>query len=172
MNGFPVFFLRLALGMATVVGSVALGDQAGRRYAENPLHARPAIRITVGHRDADLIGTDNRALQAAVDYVAGLGGGIVEIGPGEYLMRDSLHLRSRVTVRGAGERTVLKKDREARTDLAADSDFGEAAIIVADPSGFEVGRGVYVASKNQRYFHGACATLLNGRSNYFTSPGR
>jgi len=167
MNGFQVL-LRIALGTAAVAGSVAVGDQAGRRYAENPLHARPAIRITVGHQDADLIGTDNRALQAAVDYVAGLGGGVVEIGPGEFLMRDSLHLRSRVTVRGAGERTVLKKDREARTDLVADGDFGEAAITVADPSGFEVGRGVYVASKTQRNFHGVCATLLNTRSNYFT----
>ena len=30
-------------------------------------------RITVGWRDANLVGSDNRALQAAVDYVAGLG---------------------------------------------------------------------------------------------------
>ena len=63
---------------------------------------RPVIRV--GQRDADIIGADNRALQAAVDYVGGLGGGAVEIGEGEYLMRDSLHLRSHVTVRGKGER--------------------------------------------------------------------
>ncbi|MBN8248141.1 MAG: right-handed parallel beta-helix repeat-containing protein, partial [Verrucomicrobia bacterium] len=161
---------RLVLGMALVVGGAApaVADQAGRRHAENPLHALPAVRITVGRQDADLIGTDNRVLQAAVDYVAGLGGGVVEIGPGEFLMRDSLHLRSRVTVRGAGERTLLRKDREVRAALVADSDFGEAAITVADPQGFEIGRGVYVASDKQRHFHGACATLLNGRSNYFT----
>jgi hypothetical protein len=83
-------------------------------------------------------------------------------------MRDSLHLRSRVTVRGAGDKTVLKKDREHRSLLAADGDFGEAAMTVKDPSGFEIGRGVYVASKSQRNFHGVCATLLNARSNYFT----
>lgn len=83
-------------------------------------------------------------------------------------MRDSLHLRSRVTVRGAGSRTVLKKAREFRSALAADADFGEAAITVTDPTGFELGGGVYVASKTQRYFHGVCATLVNGRSNYFT----
>jgi len=159
---------RLVLLTALVVGSAATADQAGRRHAENPLHARPAVRITVGRQDADLVGSDNRVLQAAVDYVAGLGGGVVEIGPGEFLMRDSLHLRSRVTVRGAGGRTVLRKDREVRAALAADSDFGEAAITVADPQGFEIGRGVYVASKSQRNFHGACATLLNVRSNYFT----
>ncbi len=145
-----------------------IADQAGRLYPENELHARPAVRVTVGLRDADIVGTDNRALQAAVDYVGNLGGGVVQIGPGEYLMRDSLHLRSRVTVRGAGERTVLKKHREYRSALAADGDFGEAAITVADTNGFAVGRGVYVASKSQRNFHGVCATILNARSNYFT----
>jgi hypothetical protein len=34
--------------------------------------------ITVGRAGTDLVGADNRALQAAVDYVAGLGGGTVE----------------------------------------------------------------------------------------------
>ena len=151
-----------------LAAAVAEADQAGRRQAENELHARPAVRITVGLRDADIIGNDHRALQAAVDYVGNLGGGIVEIGPGEYLMRDSLHLRSRVTVRGAGDQTILKKDREYRSRLAADGDFGEAAITVEDPTGFEIGRGVYVASKTQRYFHGVCATLLNRQGPYFT----
>lgn len=158
----------LLLSLATL-GAVETGaDQAGRRHAENELHARPAVTVTVGLRDADIVGNDNRALQAAVDYVGNLGGGVVEIGPGEYLMRDSLHLRSRVTVRGAGERTVLKKDREQRTPLAADGDFGEAAITVTDTNGFAIGRGVYVASKSQRGFHGVCATILNARGNYFT----
>ena len=83
-------------------------------------------------------------------------------------MRDSLHLRSRVTVRGAGEKTVLKKDREYLSALAADGDFGEAAIVLQDPAGFNLGCGVYVASKTQRNFHGVCATILNGRSNYLT----
>ncbi|MBX3746855.1 MAG: right-handed parallel beta-helix repeat-containing protein [Verrucomicrobiae bacterium] len=143
-------------------------DQAGRQYPENELHARPAVRVTVGHRNADIVGHDNRALQAAVDYVGNLGGGLVEIGPGEFLMRDSLHLRSRVTVRGAGELTILRKDREYRSPLAADSDFGEAAITLTHTNGFAIGRGVYVASKSQRYFHGVCATLLNAHGNYFT----
>jgi len=158
----------MVAGVALALAGAVRADQAGRRHAENELHARPAVRITVGIRDADLVGNDNRALQAAVDYVANLGGGVVEIGPGTYRMRDSLHLRSRVTVRGAGEKTVLKKDGEHRSPLAADGDFGEAAITVKDPTGFEIGRGVYVASRSQRYFHGVCATILNARGNYFT----
>ena len=160
--------LRFQLVVALLSAPALFADQAGRRHAENELHAQPAIHVTVGHSDAEIVGQDNRALQAAVDYVANLGGGTVEIRPGEYLMRDSLHLRSRVTVHGAGEKTVLKKDREHRSPLAADADFGEAAILVQDGQGFEVGRGVYVASKTQRYFLGACATLLNSRTNYFT----
>lgn len=158
----------LSLAAFLRITGILLADQAGRQYPENALHAQPAVRITVGLRDADIVGNDNRALQAAVDYVGNLGGGVVEIGPGEYLMRDSLHLRSRVTVRGAGERTVLKKDREHRSALAADGDFGEAAITVTDTNGFAIGRGVYVASKSQRNFHGVCATILNAHGNYFT----
>jgi parallel beta-helix repeat protein len=126
------------------------------------------VRISVGLRDSDMVGNDNRALQAAVDYVGNLGGGVVEIGAGEYLMRDSLHLRSRVTVRGRGEETVLKKDREYRSPLAADSDFGEAAITVQNPDGFAIGRGVHVASKKQQGFLGVCATILNLQGNHFT----
>jgi len=159
---------RRVLLVSLLVGGGIQADQAGRQHPENELHAQPAIRITVGHRDADIIGTDNRALQAAVDYVGNLGGGVVEIAPGEYLMRDSLHLRSRVTVRGAGGMTVLKKAREHRSLLAADGDFGEAAITVKNPEGFTIGCGVYVASFKQRNFHGVCATILNGRSNHFT----
>jgi len=160
---FAFFLISCVLAKGT-----AFADQAGRKHAENELHARPALHVTAGLRDADIIGDDNRALQAAVDYVGNLGGGVVEIGPGEYLMRDALHLRSRVTVRGAGEKTVLKKDREHRSLLAADGDFGEAAITLQNPEGFAIGRGVYVASKTQRNFLGVSATILNARSNYFT----
>lgn len=159
---------QLVLATSVLSQSIVRSDQAGRQYAENELHARPAVQVRVGIANADITGADNRALQAAVDYVANLGGGFVIIGPGEYRMRDSLHLRSRVTVRGSGPATVLKKDREFRSSLAADADFGEAAITVVDTTGFEIGRGVYVASKTQRYFHGVCATILNARSNYFT----
>ena len=146
----------------------ALANEAGRKHPENELLARPGVIVMVGISSADIIGNDNRALQAAVDYVGNLGGGVVEIGAGEYLMRDSLHLRSGVTVRGAGKRTVLKKDREYRSLLAADGDFGEAAITVQNPEGFAIGRGVYVASRTMKHFLGACATILNRRSNYFT----
>src|SRR2546428_4360542 len=98
--------------------------------------------ISVGVRDADIIGNDNRALQAAVDYVAGLGGGVVEIGAGEFLMHDSLHLRSFVSVRGVKGKTILRKDKAAVSSLALDGDYGEEQITVVNPDGFRVGYGV------------------------------
>ena len=161
-------YIRKVFWLLTLVAPCASAQEAERRNAENELHARPAIHVTVGISGTDITGKDNRALQAAVDYVGSLGGGTVEIGPGEYLMRDSLHLRSRVTVRGTGDQTVLVKDREYRAALGADGDYGEFAVTVSDKTGFDVGRGVYVASKTQRNFHGVCATILNCRDNYLT----
>ncbi|MBN1442706.1 MAG: hypothetical protein JXA90_08355, partial [Planctomycetes bacterium] len=92
--------------------------------------------ISVGQETGDLVGADHRVLQAAVDYVAGLGGGTVEIGAGTYDMRDSLHLRSGVTVRGVREKTILRKAKAFESALALDGDFGEEQVTLVDPSGF------------------------------------
>ncbi len=124
-----------------VIGSIALADDLAPKSDEQQLpyamHSEMSERptITVGRAGADLIGADNRALQAAVDYVAGLGGGTVEIGEGEYLMRDSLHLRSDVTVRGRKGKTILRKAGAAVSPLALDGDFGEQQITVEDALG-------------------------------------
>jgi len=124
-------------------------------------------RITVGHRDADLTGTDNRVLQAAVDYVARLGGGIVEIGEGEYLMRDSLHLRSNVTVRGVKDKTILRKAGSSVSLLGLDGDFGEEQITVQDPDGFGVGCGVAVWDKGAGGFHTTVGRIIGRHGNTF-----
>ena len=124
--------------------------------------------ITVGRAGADLIGADNRALQAAVDYVAGLGGGVVEIGEGEYLMRDSLHLRSDVTVRGRKGKTILRKADAAVSRLALDGDFGEQQVTVKDPAGFAVGAGVAIWDDNAGGFHTTVARITGRRGNTFS----
>jgi hypothetical protein len=41
------------------------------------------VKITVGPEKADLVGSDHRVIQAAVDYASGLGGGTVQILPGK-----------------------------------------------------------------------------------------
>lgn len=129
------------------------------------MHAEMDVlpQITVGQADADLIGNDNRALQAAVDYIAGLGGGTVEIGPGEYIMHDSLHLRSNVTVRGQGDETILRKANGAISPLAIDGDFGEEQITVTNPEGFKVGYGVAIWDSNAGGFHITVARITGQR---------
>ena len=127
---------------------------------------RPVIRVAL--RDADIAGSDNRALQAAVDYIAGLGGGTVEIGEGTYLMRDSLHLRSHVTVRGAGEKTVLLKAPSAFSALAIDGDYGEEQITLANPEGFRVGDSVAVSTAGGGGFHITVARITGRKGNIFS----
>ena len=130
------------------------------------MDARP--HITVGKTDADLIGTDHRALQAAVDYIAGLGGGTVQIGEGEYLLRDSLHLRSHVTVRGVKGRTILRKAPGTVSPLALDGDFGEEQITVEDANGFAIGCGVAVWDDGAGGFHTTVARITGRRGNTFS----
>ena len=123
--------------------------------------------VTVGQSGADIVGGDNRALQAAVDYIAGLGGGTVEIGAGTYTMRDSLHLRKRVTVRGHGDESVLVKADAAESPLVLDGDYGEEQITVADPSGFAPGAGVSVTDDASGGFHTVVCTLIRADGNTF-----
>jgi len=124
--------------------------------------------ITVGKDNADLIGSDNRVLQAAVDYIAGLGGGLVEIGQGQFLMHDSLHLRSNVTVRGQKGKTILRKAAGVVSSLALDGDFGEQQITVAEPTGFAVGYGVAVWDDNAGGFHTTVARITGSNQNTFS----
>src|SRR3954470_13863723 len=95
--------LALCFFIVTCANEVSSSEPAGGSAQSTQLREAmhiPMIEhafIRVGVDAGDLRGNDNRALQAAVDFVAGLGGGVVEIGPGEYVMRDSLHLRPNVT---------------------------------------------------------------------------
>jgi polygalacturonase len=125
-------------------------------------------QISVGPSDADIIGNDHRALQAAVDYISGLGGGLVEVKAGEYEMRDSLHLRSHVTVRGDPGKTVLRKAPAAVSDLALDGDFGEEQITLQDGEGFAVGSGVAIWDKHAGGFHTTVARITGQRGNTFS----
>lgn len=146
--------------------SPKIDEQQLPKAMRSPMRDRP--RISVGHRGADIIGTDNRALQAAVDYIGGLGGGTVEIGAGEYLMRDSLHLRAFVTVRGVSGKTILRKAKAAVCKLALDGDYGEEQITVEDATGFEVGHGVTIWDKDAGGFHTTVARITGRTGNTFT----
>lgn len=119
--------------------------------------------IRVGIEEGDIQGADNRALQAAVDYVAGLGGGVVNIGPGRYLMRNALILRDNVRICGVPGRTVLAACDGAKSRLACDGDCNERQITLVDTSRFRVGDGVVI--RDNRYAGGftVTATTLTAR---------
>jgi hypothetical protein len=106
------------------------------------------ITVTVGPSNADIIGANDRALQAAVDYVTRLGGGTVRVLPGVFRLRNAVYLQSKLRLVGSGEDTVLIKEPSATTKLAADSDWYDQEITLADATGFEVGDGVCLRTKN------------------------
>ncbi|MCI0745998.1 MAG: right-handed parallel beta-helix repeat-containing protein [Verrucomicrobia subdivision 3 bacterium] len=142
----------------------------GEQQLPRAMHSKMAHRpvVTVGQHDAAIVGKDNRALQAAVDYVAALGGGVVEIGPGEYLMRDSLHLRSFVTVRGTPDKTILRKAKAATSSLALDGDYGEEQITLVNADGFRIGDGVAIWDTKSGGFHTTVARITGQSGNTFS----
>src|SRR5213594_363585 len=106
------------------------------------------LTITVGQEKADLVGTTDRVIQAAVDYVARRGGGTVRILPGTYRLRNSIFLQSKVRILGDGTDSVLFKEPSVTTKLIVDGDHWDQEITLADPKGFQVGDGVRLVSKD------------------------
>jgi polygalacturonase len=155
--------LPLALAAEAPDFSPPSGEQQLPRAMHSPMKDRP--RITVGLRDADIVGADNQALQAAVDYIAGLGGGVVEIGEGDYRMQDSLHLRSFVTVRGTRGKTILRKAPAAQSPLALDGDYGEEQVTLVRADGFRVGFGLAVWDNQSGGFHTTVARITGRNGN-------
>lgn len=127
------------------------------------------LTITVGPEKADLVGVTDRPIQAAVDYVARLGGGTVKILPGVYRLRNSVYLQSKVRLLGSGPETVLIKEPSVSTQLAADSDWFDQEITLADGKGFEVGDGVCLRTRNpgKTYDDIAKRTLISRIGNRF-----
>lgn len=106
------------------------------------------LTITVGPKDARIVGTNEQALQAAVDYVARLGGGTVQILPGIYKLRNAVYLASNVRILGSGDDSILIKEPSVKAKLAVDSDWYDQEITLVDSRGFQVGDGVCLRTKN------------------------
>jgi hypothetical protein len=106
------------------------------------------VTITVGPKKADLVGSTDRAIQAAVDYVGRLGGGTVRVLPGTYRLRNSIFLHSKVRLLGSGTDSVLVKEPSTTTKLTVDGDHWDQEVTLADPKGFQVGDGVRLVSKD------------------------
>jgi parallel beta helix pectate lyase-like protein len=107
-----------------------------------------SLTITVGQDRADLVGTTDRVIQAAVDYIARRGGGTVRILPGTYRLRNSIFLSSKVRLLGSKTDSVLVKEPTVTTKLIVDGDHWDQEVTLADPRGFQVGDGVRLVSKD------------------------
>ena len=106
------------------------------------------LTLTVGPNKADIVGNNDKAIQAAVDYVVRLGGGTVHVLPGRYPLRNSIFLRKGVRLLGSGPDSVLFKQPSHETVLAADSDWFDQEVTLENADGFNVGDGVILETKN------------------------
>src|SRR5262245_28770908 len=149
------------LSSFAAAGAAMLGSHL--RAAERPAVTRPRatsgddavepdwserVTITVGPKEADLVGATEKVLQAAVDYVARLGGGTVKVLPGTYRLRNSVYLASKVRLVGSGLDSVLIKEPSHVAKLAEDSDWFDQEITLVDGGAFRVGDGVCLRTKN------------------------
>jgi len=107
-----------------------------------------SFTLTVGPQKADIVGSDQKAIQAAVDSVARFGGGTVHILPGTYRLRNAVYLQSGVRILGSGGDSVLIKEPSVKTKLAKDSDWYDREVTLEDPSGFEIGDGIVLNTRN------------------------
>ena len=108
------------------------------------------LTVTVGPgEEATLRGSTDKTLQAAVDYVARLGGGTVKILAGTYKLRNAVYLASHVRLVGEGEKTVLIKEPSTTTTPAADSDWFDQEVTLSDATGFQVGDGVCLRAEDK-----------------------
>jgi len=112
------------------------------------------LTITVGQKDADIVGTTDRAIQAAVDYcknMGGVAGGTVKILPGTYHFDNCVQLRSGTRIVGSGSETILMKNPSHICELGDESDWNDQEITFAEGHKFNVGDGVCLRAMNPHY---------------------
>jgi hypothetical protein len=100
------------------------------------------LTLTVGPKAADLIGSTEKVVQAAVDSIARWGGGTVKILPGNYHFRNAVYLQNNVRILGSGLDSVITKQPSMTAKLSEDSDWFDQEITFADAAGLEVGDGI------------------------------
>ena len=110
-----------------------------------------SLSITVGRGDGQINGSDDRAIQAGMDYLATLGGGTLKLLPGTYHLNNAIYLRSNIRIEGSGDETVLVKNPSVSTPLADDSDWYDSDVTLTNSNGFEVGYGVCLRAETPHH---------------------
>src|SRR5688572_5342211 len=136
----PALAITLALAVASVASFAAVPAAAPRATMGDSVIEpvwEEKLTVTVGPVGADIVGTSEKALQAAVEYVARLGGGTVKILPGTYRLRNSVFLRSNVRLLGHGDDSILIKEPSDRTTLAEHSDCFDQELKLTDAAALQ-----------------------------------
>jgi len=116
-------------------------------FDNRPTVARVLPTLSVGASGADLLGSDDRAIQAGVDLLAGMGGGRLELRPGVFTIRNAISLRDKVDIAGSGERTILRKGPGVDVPLTQSADWFETAVVVERAGAFSPGDGIMIESR-------------------------
>lgn len=115
------------------------------------------LTITVGEKSGDMTGRSDRVIQAALDYMARLGGGTVKVLPGTYTFRNAVWMPSRVRLLGSGTDSVITRLPSVRTELTLDSDWYDQEVTLKDSNGFQTGDGIVFQATNP---HNGGATVI------------
>jgi hypothetical protein len=139
--------LRAAAGSSS---GDAVPVKVPRATSGDPIEPNWADRMTlsVGPEKADLVGSNEKVVQAAVDSVARWGGGTVKILPGAYLFRNAVYLQSNLRILGSGVDSVITKEASALARLAEDADWFDQEITLVDARSFEIGDGICIRAKD------------------------
>lgn len=121
--------------------------------------------ITVGQSSGALIGTNQLPIQAAIDYLAHLGGGTVLVGEGTYDIESAIMLRSGVHLSGVPGKTVFRKSAEVVSPLAADGDMHERQITLKEPAHFQPGHTITIRSDETNGFFVTVAVITGKEGN-------
>jgi hypothetical protein len=150
-NGFmlPLFVLVVLISAVPDAGATnrgTVGEQSVT-MTNRPMRNRQNLVLTVGQAEGDMWGSDDKIIQAGIEYLYRLGGGTLHILPGVYNLHNAIYMRTNITLRGSGEDTILRKTASVVSALVRDSDWFEYGVQVADVKGFVPGGGIMLRSK-------------------------
>jgi len=130
---------------------------------------RPGAETTI-YASAFLDSSDPAwGFQAAIDALPEEGG-VVVLPEGTFTLRQGLVLRDGVTLRGAGEKTILERPDHVETRLTVTAATGATFVQVESTKGFTVGDDIAILAYGQSAV--ACHTIVKIESGklYLDSP--
>jgi hypothetical protein len=145
MKARPKVWIVLAccVGVAYVCGALVPLWSVASRQGPGAEGTRRVVNVAELARP----GSPTSGIQEAIDALPS-GGGVVNIPPGEYTLRQSLRVPSGVTLQGGGGNTILRRAKQAESKLSARAERGTSAARVEEATLFREGDEVGVLDKD------------------------